>query len=52
MEVVYKKKLIILFFNRPHDKFLTSPLLTPLEKKFGATTDSMYNLYFIILIQY
>ena len=31
MEVVYtkkKKNLIILFFNRSHDKFLAPPLLT------------------------
>ena len=28
MEIVYKKKLIILFFKHSHDTFLTLPLLT------------------------
>ena len=54
MEVVYiekqtkQKKLFILFFVRLSltNKFLTPPLLNPLEKNLGATTVSLSGIRF------
>ena len=37
MEVAHIKKKNYLFFTHSHDKFLPSPLLTPLKKNPGVT---------------